>query len=103
MGTSLNEEFLRVEHSFMLLAISGVAVHFISKCTALNADMTTFTIFGTMCFAGYFALKAAKEILCSIEEKKMAYEALETKTYIPIRPLAFCAKTEIAKYATSVY
>ena len=103
MGTGLNEELLKVEHTFMLLVTAGITVHLVSKYTAFSADIMTFSIFGIMCIAGYFALKSAKELISSIEEKKMAYEAMEARTHLTIRPSAFCNKAEITKYATSVY
>ena len=104
MGSGfVNEEATKVEHSIVLLVIAAVVIHVFSKYAVVTIDTTAFAVFAAMCFAGYFALKTAQEIVASIEERKQAaYETLKAEAFI-VSPAALKNHSRYSKYSTSTY
>ena len=107
MGTVLiNTESIKIEYSIILFIITGVVIHFFVKYSIVNLDAIAFVIFAAMCFAGYFALKTAKEIITIINENRQAaYETLKSANYFEskrdIVPIAFQNHLSHSKYVTS--
>ena len=98
MGTGLfNEDAAKVEHSIIFLVVTGVAIHFFAKYASVSLDLTSFMVFAGMCFAGYFTLKTAKDILNMIEDRKQAaYEAVKADMMI-VSPAIF---SKTSKHST---
>ena len=90
MGTGLfNEDAVKAEHSILFVVVSAVGFHFFAKYASVSLDLSTFAIFAGMCFAGYFALKTAQDILNTIEERKhAAYEAVKADMLV-VSPALF--------------
>ena len=101
MGAGLVcEEYSKAEHVIVFLVLAGITIQVFAKYALISVDLTSFAIFAAMCFAGYFALKSAQEIVLAIEErKKSSLYALKADMLI-INPAIF---SKSSKYTTSTY
>ena len=101
MGTGiLNEEFTKVEHTIVFCVISAVGFQVFSKYATVSLDITAFVIFAAMCFAGYFALKTAQDIMLLLENRKQAaYEAVKADMLL-ISPASLSRNSRFSKTST---
>ena len=103
----VNEEAVKAEHTVILFVVAGIVLHFLTKSAILSIDSSAFAIFVGMCLAGFFALKTAQEIFTSIQERKIAYETVNSNSYISavheVSPIAFNSSSKISKYAATAY
>lgn len=109
MGTNyVDRESEKAEHWTLFLIISVSALQIFSAYANINIDMLTFGIFTAMCFAGYMAVKALKDVFVAIEvRKQIAYEAIKADMNaiknIEIKPATQSNGLKTSKYATSTY
>lgn len=109
MGAVLvDEEAIKFEHTIVLSVILCMVLYFFSKYSSVSVDAAAFIVFIAMCYAGYLAMKTAKEIITILEENKYsAYESLKTDSYMikepHISPMAFKTNLEFPKYNSSKF